>query len=44
LKAIFQEQIGNPITHVDIPFTQNTATVYTGAEVKGAAHPEAARL
>lgn len=43
-EAIFQEQIGNPITHVDIPSAQNTTAIYAGAEVKGAAHPEAARL
>lgn len=43
-EAIFQEQIGNPITHVDIPSAQNTTAVYAGAEVKGAAHTEAARL
>lgn len=43
-EALFQEQIGNPITHVDIPADQNATAVYAGAEVKGAAHPEAARL
>jgi molybdate transport system substrate-binding protein len=43
-EAIFQEQVGNPITHVDIPSAQNTTAIYAGAEVKGAAHPEAARL
>jgi molybdate transport system substrate-binding protein len=43
-EAIFQEQIGNPITHVDIPSAQNTIAIYAGAEVKGAAHAEAARL
>jgi ABC-type molybdate transport system substrate-binding protein len=43
-EAIFQEQIGNPITHVDIPTAQNATAIYAGAEVKGAAHPEAARL
>jgi molybdate transport system substrate-binding protein len=42
-EAIFQEQIGNPIEHVDIPVTQNTTAVYAGAEVAGAQHPEAAR-
>jgi hypothetical protein len=41
-EAIFQ--IGNPITHVDIPSAQNTTAIYAGAEVKGAAHAEAARL
>ena len=43
-EARFQEQIGNPITHVDIPSAQNTTAVYAGAAVKGAAHPDAARL
>ena len=43
-EARFQEQIGNPITHVDIPSAQNTTAVYAGAVVKGAAHPDAARL
>jgi molybdate transport system substrate-binding protein len=43
-EAIFQEQIGNPITHVDIPPAQNTTAIYAGAEVKGAAHADAARL
>jgi ABC-type molybdate transport system substrate-binding protein len=43
-EALFQKQIGNPITHVDIPPAQNATAIYAGAEVKGAAHPEAARL
>lgn len=43
-EAIFQEQIGHPITHVDIPSAQNTTAIYAGAEVKGAAHTKAARL
>ena len=43
-EARFQEQIGNPITHVDSPSAQNTTAVYAGAAVKGAAHPDAARL
>jgi molybdate transport system substrate-binding protein len=43
-EAIFQEQVGNPITHIDIPSAQNTTAIYAGAEVKGAAHPEAAQL
>ena len=42
-EAIFQEQVGNPITHVDIPVALNSTGVYAGAVVKGAAHPEAAR-
>ena len=43
-EAMFQEQAGNPITHVDIPASQNTTAIYAGAEVKGAAHKEAAKL
>lgn len=43
-EALFQEQIGNPIGHVDIPESQNTTAIYAGAAVKGAAHPDAARL
>src|ERR1700744_6040982 len=43
-EAIFQEQIGNPITHVYIPSAQNATAVYAGAEAKGAARAEAARL
>jgi molybdate transport system substrate-binding protein len=43
-EAIFEEQVGNPITHVNIPSAQNTTAIYAGAEMKGAAHPEAARL
>jgi ABC-type molybdate transport system substrate-binding protein len=43
-EALFQEQIGNPITHVDIPDDQNGTAIYAGAMVKGAEHPEAAQL
>ena len=43
-EAMFQEQIGNPISHIDIPPAQNTTAIYAGAEVQGAAHPDAARL
>jgi molybdate transport system substrate-binding protein len=42
-EALFQEQAGHPITHVEIPASENTTAIYAGAEVKGAAHPEAAR-
>lgn len=42
-EAIFQEQIGTPIFHVDIPDAQNTTAIYAGAEVAGAPHPQAAR-
>jgi molybdate transport system substrate-binding protein len=43
-EATFQEQAGNPITHVDIPASQNTTAIYAGAVVKGAPHREAAKL
>jgi ABC-type molybdate transport system substrate-binding protein len=42
-EAMFQEQNGNPISHVDIPAAENTTEIYAGAVVKGAAHPDAAR-
>lgn len=43
-EAIFQEQIGNPISNVDIPAADNTVAVYGAALVHGAAHPEAGKL
>lgn len=42
-EALFQQQVSNPIGHVDIPDADNATAVYAGAEVKGAAHPEAAK-
>jgi ABC-type molybdate transport system substrate-binding protein len=42
-EALFQEEIGNPIGHVDIPEVQNTRAEYSAAMVKDAPHPEAAR-
>lgn len=42
-EAIFQEEIGNPIGHVDIPVAHNTVAVYSAAMVPDAPHPEAAR-
>lgn len=42
-EAMFQEQVGNPISHVDIPASQNVTAIYAGAQVKGAAHPQAAQ-
>jgi len=42
-EAVFQEQVGHPIGHVDIPAAENTTAIYAGAEVKGAAHPQAAQ-
>ncbi|MFC0387654.1 substrate-binding domain-containing protein [Muricoccus vinaceus] len=43
-EAVFQEQVGNPIGHVDIPDEVNTTGTYAGAIRKDAANPEAARL
>ncbi len=42
-EALFQEQIGHPLTHVDIPDAENTTAIYAGALVSGAPHPQAAR-
>jgi ABC-type molybdate transport system substrate-binding protein len=42
-EAIFQEEIGNPIGHVDIPPEQNVIAHYSAAMVPDAPHPEAAR-
>jgi molybdate transport system substrate-binding protein len=41
-EALFQEQAGHPISHVDIPPVTNATAVYAGAIVKGAAHQGAA--
>lgn len=43
-EGAFQEQAGNPITHIDIPPAQNTTAIYAGAEVRNAPHPEAGQL
>ena len=42
-EAIFQEQVGHPIGHVDIPVADNTVAIYAGAAVKDFTHPEAAQ-
>jgi molybdate transport system substrate-binding protein len=42
-EAVFQEQIGHPLAHVDIPEADNSVGVYAGALVRGAAHVKAAR-
>lgn len=42
-EAVFQEQAGHPIGHVDIPAGENTTAVYAAAMVKGAPHPRAAK-
>jgi ABC-type molybdate transport system substrate-binding protein len=43
-EAIFQEEIGSPISHVDIPAELNTLANYSAAMVTGAPRPDAARL
>ncbi len=43
-EAIFQEEVGHPIEHIDIPETMNSTGIYGGAVVKGAPHWEAAKL
>ncbi len=43
-EAIFQEEAGHPISHVDIPDAQNSTAIYAGAVVAGAPHPDAAKL
>ncbi len=43
-EAIFQEEIGNPIGHVDIPAEHNALAVYSAALVPDAPHPDAARI
>jgi molybdate transport system substrate-binding protein len=42
-EAIFQEQVGHPISHIEIPAADNTVAIYAGATVKDAAHPQAAQ-
>ncbi len=41
-EAIFQEEAGHAIGHVDIPDQFNTTAIYAAAMVKGARHPAAA--
>lgn len=42
-EAIFQESLGHPIAHVDIPAEHNVRAIYSAAMVPSAAHVEAAR-
>ena len=42
-EAMFQEQVGHPIAHIDIPAAQNATGIYAGALVKGAAHEDAGK-
>jgi molybdate transport system substrate-binding protein len=43
-EAMFQEKNGHPIEHVDIPDAMNSTAIYAGAMVKGAPHPDAAKM
>lgn len=43
-EAMFQEQVGHPIGHVDIPDDQNTTAIYAGALVKNAPHASDGKL
>jgi molybdate transport system substrate-binding protein len=43
-EAIFQEQVGNPITYIRIPDADNATAVYAGALVAGAPHPQTAKV
>ena len=42
-EAIFEEKVGNPLSHVNIPDDQNATGIYAAGVVKGAHHPEAAK-
>lgn len=42
-EALFQEAIGNPISLVNMPASQDTWATYAAAQVQGAPHPTAAR-
>ena len=42
-EAIFEEKVGNPLSHVEIPDALNATGIYAAAVVKGAHHPAAAK-
>jgi ABC-type molybdate transport system substrate-binding protein len=42
-EAMFEEQAGHPISHVDIPAADNTTAIYAGAMTTHAPHAEAAQ-
>jgi molybdate transport system substrate-binding protein len=42
-EAMFQEQAGHPISHVDIPAADNTTAIYAGAVTAHAPHRQAAQ-
>ncbi len=41
-EAMFEEQVGHPISHVDIPAADNTTAIYAGGLAAHAPHPVAA--
>jgi molybdate transport system substrate-binding protein len=41
-EVLFQQQIGNPLTLVEIPPAYNQVAIYTAARLKNAPHPQAA--
>ena len=43
-EAIFQEQSGQPLAHVDIPASFNSTAIYGAALTRHAPHPEAGKL
>jgi len=42
-EAMFEEQAGHPISHVDIPAADNTTAIYAGGMTTHALHAEAAQ-
>jgi molybdate transport system substrate-binding protein len=42
-EAMFQEQAGHPISHVDIPAADNTTAIYAGAMAAQTPHPQASQ-
>ncbi|WP_374193452.1 substrate-binding domain-containing protein [Trinickia mobilis] len=42
-EAMFQEQAGHPVSHVDIPAAENTTAIYAGAVAAHAPHAQAAQ-
>lgn len=43
-EAIFEQETGNPITHVDIPDNQNVSAIYAATALKKAPHAKAAQM
>ena len=42
-EAIFQEEVGHPVSYVRIPARDNTTAIYAAAAVRNAPHPRTAR-